>query len=440
MKPARMATRGLLVALAAIAAAAQGTPVISNVRLQQRPDARHVDILYDLTGGPAIVTLAVETNGVALPDQRVTRLTGDVSVLVQPQADRHIVWDARGDWPEAVLTGAKARVTAWATNHPPAYLVVDLSGGIDAAAYPMTYHASAEALPLGGLTNGVYRTSRLVLRRIRTHAAPPENGLFLIGSPNGGIFTELGINAGWNQQHEVRLTRDYYIGVYEVTQQQWRNVMGAAQPAFFTNPLDADMRPMEQVSWTHIRGANDWPSDTGTGEGSFMRKLRDRCGAQGFDLPTEAQWEYAARAGTVTALNSGVLATNLSFDANLYALGRTYGNGGFVLNANGTRSEPPAGCTAENGTARVGSYLPNAWGLYDTHGNVNEWCLDKWVAALGTVRVTDPAGGTDATTSRACRGGCWRSGYQNCRSAFRNPMAQTGIAKNYGFRVVRNLP
>jgi hypothetical protein len=87
--------------------------------MTQRAGSRVVDITYDLAGEAAIVTLGIETNGVAIPDAVVTRLSSDVSVVVQPGAGRSIVWNAGADWPENVTGSAKARVTAWSTNAPP---------------------------------------------------------------------------------------------------------------------------------------------------------------------------------------------------------------------------------------------------------------------------------------------------------------------------------
>jgi hypothetical protein len=120
-------------------------------------------------GEAAIITLSIETNGVAIPDSAVTRLTGDVCKFVE--AGTHsIVWNAGADWPEHTVTNARARVTAWSTNASPQYCVVDLTGGSSTDCYPVAYYTSAEALPYGGLTNAIYKSSYLVMRKIANGA------------------------------------------------------------------------------------------------------------------------------------------------------------------------------------------------------------------------------------------------------------------------------
>ena len=132
-----------------------------------------------------------------------------------------------------------------------------------------------------------------------------------------------------------------------------------------------------------------------------------------FDLPTESQWEYACRAGTSTALNNGKNLTGTDICANMGEVGRYYGNTGDGRGGYGQHTT-------------VGSYLPNAWGLYDMHGNVAEWCLDWWTSNLGANGRVDPLGGTSGE-SRVTRGGSWygsgdyrSNGYAKwCRSASR---------------------
>ena len=141
-----------------------------------------------------------------------------------------------------------------------------------------------------------------------------------------------------------------------------------------------------------------------------------------FDLPTEAQWEFACRAGTTTAWNNGTDITDTTTDLELNTLGRyknnqTDGKGGYSQHTT------------------VGSYLPNAWGLYDMHGNVSEWCLDWYVADI-TSYTTDPTG-PDTGTYRLLRGGSWYSYAKNCRSAYRDYF-KPGLrdVNYYGFRIV----
>ncbi|HQL55144.1 MAG TPA: hypothetical protein PLQ87_10595, partial [Phycisphaerae bacterium] len=135
--------------------------VVSGVTMTQRENTRTVDIGYTLAGEDAIITLAVETNGVAIPDSAVTRLSGDVCRVVQTGA-RSIVWNAGADWPEHAVTNARARVTAWSTNAPPLYCAVDVVGGTATNVYPVYYYASAGAVP-GGVTNDLYKTVHILM-------------------------------------------------------------------------------------------------------------------------------------------------------------------------------------------------------------------------------------------------------------------------------------
>ena len=397
-------------------------PEVGSVTMTQRENSRIVDIGYTLAGEAAIITLAIETNGVAIPDGAVTRLSGDVCRVVQT-GTRSIVWNAGEDWPEHMVTNARARVTAWQTNSPPLYCAVDLTGGSATDCYPVAYYSGAEALPYGGLTNAIYKSSYLVMRRI-------TNGAFSMGEGTSPVA--------------VTLTKGFYAGVFEVTQGQWYNVMGSSLSANFTDASSRAYRPMEKVSYDDVRGATnsfpvvDWP---GTGvsvlSSSFVGLLRAKTGLAGFDLPTETQWEYACRAGTTTYFSDGDASANVN-GANaktnmwLDVLGRYKFDGGYV---NGMDT-PATYCSPANGTAIVGSYLPNAWGLYDTHGNVWEWCLD-WPGTLAG--GTDPEG-ADSGSRRAMRGGSWNYNASDCRSAGRRDFFPSYRDSAIGFRLFRTLP
>ena len=161
--------------------------------------------------------------------------------------------------------------------------------------------------------------------------------------------------------------------------------------------------------------------------------MRKKTALATFDLPTEAQWEYACRAGTTTALNSGHDLTSVDSDQNLDAIARYWSNSRLLLRQ---------GCAPSASTAIVGSYLPNAWGLYDMHGNVWEWCLDWYGPYPGT--VTDPAGAASGAF-RVLRGGSWSYGATFCRSAYRYFYGSRGSSPslqcyNFGFRVALTLP
>lgn len=207
-------------------------------------------------------------------------------------------------------------------------------------------------------------------------------GTFTMGSPEG----ELGRNSD-ETQHQVTLTKDYWLGKFEVTQAQYEAIMGK-NPSLYKG----GNCPVEQVSWKDAK--------------EFCNKLNERYAGKlptgyRFDLPTEAQWEYACRAGTTTALNNG---TNLTAEtgkcSNLNEVGWYDGNYG------------PGGA----GHKAVGQKRPNLWGLYDMHGSVCEWCRDWYASYTGD--ATDPTGPTSGL-DRVVRGGGWGSVALCCRSAYR---------------------
>jgi len=434
--------RGMTNTAAALAAAmtigastVYAVPQVTNVRMEQRAGTRVVDVWYNLADEAAIITLGIETNGVAIPDSAVTRLSGDVCRVVQPDTDLHIVWNAGADWPENLTENAKARVTAWSTNAPPLYCAVDVVGGPSADSYPVYYYSSAEGVP-GGVTNNLYKTVHILMRQI-----PPTGGEgFMMGSPSNETerYSE---REDW---HKVVLTKAFYAGVYQITQSQWYQVMGNVRPwpSNWNNNDYKLIRPVEQMSYSDIRGSTEgagWPGSDAVDAASFIGRLRSKTGVTGFDLPTDAQWEYACRAGTMGALNDGTVnITNKNSDARLGLLGRYERNGGRLWN-NTSWVDPPTDCTTANATAAVGSYTPNAWGLYDMHGNVWEWCLDWYVGHLGTAPVEDPTGASSGS-DRVRRGGAWDCGAINCRSACRSCSVPSLRHYAFGFRLFRTLP
>lgn len=212
-----------------------------------------------------------------------------------------------------------------------------------------------------------------------------EPGTFMMGAPK----EELG-NNGQEPQRKVTLTQGYWLGKYEVTQAQYEAVIGR-NPSFFKGRN----LPVEYANWNDAM--------------RFCQKLTELERAAGhitedyeFTLPTEAQWEYACRAGTTTALNNGKNLTSYYVCPNIEPLAR-YGY-----------SEK-----AYSGTQQVGLKEPNAWGFYDMHGNVWEWCRDYWQRGeISTDPVTDPTGPAEGS-ERVMRGGSWWYPAASCRSASR---------------------
>ena len=268
------------------------------------------------------------------------------------------------------------------------YCVIDLSAGPFAANYPVSY---LDKPPAGGFNTDEYKTTKLVLRQI-------DAGSYQMRNTN-----------------TVTLTHPFYIGVFEVTQKQCELVTGQ-------NPSQykGTMRPVERISYTSIRGnsnGTNWPSSSAVDADSFLGKLRARTGLK-FDLPTEAQWEYACRAGTTHDYNNGGSTTN-----DLVQLGRYSGN----------QSDGVGGYT--NAHTTVGSYLPNAWGLYDMHGNALEWCLD-WFGPLQS--GTDPKGASTGENNRIFRGGGWKMDASSCTS-FHRMFGTPKYGGDRGFRLCWTL-
>jgi formylglycine-generating enzyme required for sulfatase activity len=333
-----------------------------------------------------------------------------------------------------VVTSSKPVIaTEKTTGKQDLYMVIDLSGGKDAEKYPVTYLSD---VPKGGWTDE-YKTDKLVLRKILA-------GTFEMGSPKNETgrpyFDANSVLA--ETQHSVMLTHDFYIGVFEVTQRQWELVMGD-RPSKFANEACYATRPVEKgANYQTIRRdgidlEKPWPESHSVPASTFLGRLREKTGLSNFDLPTEAQWEYACRAGSSKALNNNRdLKENKESDKELGKLGRYKINSGAV----GNKYSPDSDAT--KGTAKVGSYLPNAWGLYDMHGNVWEWCLDRIKRYEGG-ECTDPQGGAVKPLPDGGnfirRGGGYSSTAVECRAATRNYNYFQNAYGAVGFRLAMTL-
>lgn len=399
--------------------AALALPEVSNVAMQQLTGTRTMQITYTLSED-AIITLGIETNGVALPDNVVTFLSGDVCKVVT-NGTRTILWDAGADWDGNLDATVRPRVTAWPTNNPPDVVVFDVTAGSGATSYPVYYYTSLEALPYGGVQNFIYKCDRLVMKKI-------PRGSFTMG------WLDIGVR-------HMTISKDFYIGIYEVTQGQWYRVRGTSPTGIVSDYQTRMVRPVTNVSYDHLRGSTgagyDWPS-TGSAVSDavpFLSRLRDKTGFGTIDLPTDAQWEYACRAGTRTTFNSGDFAATAGGTVNewLNPLGRYRYNGGW----DGVTLPDYATCPPSQATHIVGSYAPNAWGLYDMHGNVREWCRD-WHQTVMPPNDTDPTGPTTGS-ARVQRGGDWYYSAENCRSGYRGGVTPGTTSGSCGFRIMMNV-
>ncbi|MBR4465396.1 SUMF1/EgtB/PvdO family nonheme iron enzyme [bacterium] len=337
-------------------------------------------------------------SGDEYPLEDIGRLENDGAAgLVFGEGEHSLTWFPTGDYTN-LIGQLEIRVDCEDVTEQATYLVFDLPSN--------KMRVSADG---PDLTNDLCRTDELWLRRI-------EPGTFTMGSPEDEFGRYQGSHM--EDQHGVTLTKAYYIGIFETTQKQFELIAG-----YNPSEYSGAVRPVDFVSYDDLRGGRkgqNWPADRNVDDDSFFGLLRARAG-NNFDLPTEAQWEFACRAGTNTSLNDGNNITNNYSDGCLNRLGRYWGN------HNGNQG----GYTY---TAAVGSYLPNAWGLYDMHGNVMEWCLD-WYRDYSE-DVVDPKG-SEYGDYRVLRGGSWESHAYTCRSAFRDFNYVPGHTYNYfGFRIV----
>ena len=403
--------------LFAVAFAAGATEVsVTNIVCAQRyPWNGMVDIDYEVVCDDPDADVWVYATG----------YDGDMNVSMAPRAlsgdgadgpvkagKHRLTWNVTADYPGFASTAFSVKMCALVGGAP--YMVIDLSGGVDALSYPVSY---LDCVPDGGWTDE-YKGDKLVLRLI-----PP--GTFMMGSPSDELGRE---PEGLVKEtiHPVTLTKPFYIGLFEVTQRQYELVMGS-NPSYYKG----NTRPVECISYNMIRGTVNgaaWPAHNQVDANSFMGRLRTKANML-FDLPTEAQWEYACRAGTGTALNSGKNLVSMGRDTSMAEVGRYRYN-----NYNDEGGTYWDGKSCDHNHCEVGSYLPNAWGLYDMHGNVWEWCRDWHMANLGSASSIDP-NGVSSGSDRVTRGGSWSVGVEYCRSAIRGHFAPVNYSGNDGFRV-----
>ena len=262
-----------------------------------------------------------------------------------------------------------------------------------------------------------------------SNIAQTDDGLIFI---KGGTF-EMGSPQNESQrnedevQHSVTVS-DFYIGKYEVTQKEYQDITGQNPSNFKGEDL-----PVENVTWYDaINYCNLLSQKQGlepvyeiNGENVTWNKEKN-----GYRLPTEAEWEYAGRAGTTTVFNTE---NSISADeANFYGH-YPYGIEENYFSQENLDTKPGV---YRQTTTKVGSFNPNKWGLYDIHGNVREWCFDYY-GAYDLENTNNPSGPTTGTL-RVNRGGSWNDYAKHMRSAYRGSFEPDQAMNNTGFRIVRN--
>lgn len=397
-------------------------PTLSNVKIVKL-NRQVMEMAYTLSDGPAIVMLNVTTNGVSIGGENLASITGSVNTIVSGDTRHSFTWFLK-DAPmavEGIPFDADVKLVCRPLENPPDYMIVNLAENLATPRFTFAERASDLA---GGLTNNAaYWTDKLVMKRIRARNIPWTMGCqpFAEGAMTGGGF-------GYDRPHEVTLTNDYWAAVFQLTRGQWMTLTQRGCPGQYKF---SDRRPVDSVriestdtgtvtKWPALRGdqtdACRYPSPPH--EMSMLGILRTRTGLA-FDLPGEAMWEYAARAGTVDEhWGDGTP----SHDASLP--GRYKDNGGLVNDA------APDGATAgvECATAEVGTYAPNLFGLYDVHGNGFELCLDWFEIDIGTLNGAINADGGKTLSGKTGEGnvkkGGWiGSGRKDCLASSRFSVA-----------------
>ena len=435
-------------ALASLAASvpAFAAPSVSDVEVSQIWAQKPLRVSYSLSGGDAIVTAEVFTNGFPVAAGHQLSMSGDVNRVVQDDgAVKAFVWNPPlawwGDGRDVIAGTIDVRLSAWPIDNPPDYMVLDLDGSKN-----REYFTSEDRLPLG-IDSDVYRTDKLVMRRI--HA---KGRSFRMGASH---IKERGQSADYfiEMARHVMLTADFYIGVFEFTQAQYHKINGN-KPSRFANPDCWETRPVEYVQRFHLmdhKWPNADPSIANSAEENSNKMFKKFRNATGLDwrltLPTRAQWEFACRAGTMTPLYDGYSSTYetnaLGVSESACRFSRNADNGGAIDEAT---SESVLYDTTR-GTARVGSYEPNAWGLYDMLGNVSELCHDFYNALSRYETMTvDPDGFTNSrdgnSTYRVTCGGSCRQLSIECRPSrvYSQQDWLYSTVEYVGFRPVYILP
>lgn len=412
-----MKTTMFAACLIGAASAFAGVATVSNVSVEQSAASRRVTIKYTLSA-PAVVTVDIQTNrgdGVyaSIGAENLATVWKDVNRRVTPATtgQNEIYWQPCKDWQGVKFDSAnmvKAVVTAWADDATPDYMAVSLTTKSN-----VFYYVSEAAVP-GGVKDNRYKTDWLLMRKIPAQGVTWRMGI----APAEKGYDE---NAHRAVAHLVQLSADYYMGIYPVTQKQYSHFSGWYRKGAPSGDNAGDIKPAGGLDWGALR-SGEWPNDPSHSSVSdAMLKIRNNTGIA-FDLPTEAQWEFACRAGSGSILYTGET-------WNEENLGKV---GWFASNT--THLED------------VGQKQPNLWGLYDMLGNVQELCLDyyadKYIVSENGDPLTDPEGATTGnsyvTWPRTVRGGCYSSDTTSCGAHTRSMCnAHSGwVPVHFGFRLM----
>ena len=352
-----------------------------------------------VTEGSATVTVYDGASTVTMVEVTVRQDPELCSYILSPTSQTFSSSGGSGSVSVSALTGC-----AWSASSNNSWITI-VSGGSGNGTGTVSYSVSANpstssrtgTMTIGGQTFTVTQDGLPDLGM--TFVLIPA-GTFTMGSPPD----EPGRWGAERPQHQVTLTQPFYMQQTEVTQSQWEAVMGS-NPSDFSGCPSC---PVEKVSWDDVQTYISYMNARGEGT---------------YGLPTEAQWEYAARAGSTTAFYNGGITFysdmyDCNYDGNLAAIG-------WYCDNSNSQTHP------------VAQKTPNAWGLYDMSGNVFEWCQDWFSSSYyDSNPSTDPVGPSSGSY-RVLRGGGWSYSAKNCRSAFRNRSSPDYRSYHIGFRLKR---
>ncbi|MBQ7666574.1 MAG: formylglycine-generating enzyme family protein [Kiritimatiellae bacterium] len=368
-----LAALAALAACAPLAHAETTVPSVTSITKAGKSFSSRLEVEYTIDN-PAVVTFDLYTNGVPVDAALLGTATGDVFKRLDAGTHR-FTWRVVDALPADMRItggGAVVRVKAWPLGQPPDYMVIDLTESEG----DIAYYDDAGQLP-DGIGDDAYKTTKLVMRKI-----PAAYLWWKAGCPTNATGTTV-------SPRMTLLSSDYYMGVYELTEAQRNRLMGGA---------DLTSCKPRRDSWN--------------GFSTALETYSDYAGLS-FRMPTSAEWEFACRAGSTNDLYTGENLADATVSANLDAIAWY-----------GYNSGSTAGDTQTAALHDVGLLAPNAYGLYDTLGNVWEWCSD-WNGGYTMADQTDPTG-VASGTQRVRRGGAFDSPALRCTTH-----AILGNAPNY---------
>jgi len=287
-------------------------------------------------------------------------------------------------------------------------LVIDVSAGSSAETYPTAEFSDVD---MGTFNCDIYKTDKIVLKKI----------------PAGTYYCQPGADDSTVVSQKLT-TIGFYIGIFPVTQRQYERVMGL-NPSYYSTDTEGNVaaqRPVEHVSWNEMRGSVAAGTEiTASSADSFLKRLVAKTGISGFDLPTEAQWEMACRAGATAAYGA-------------------YWNGTAAIELNSSTIGEAAWYedNSSSATRAVGGKHPNVWGLYDMQGNVWEFCRDVYISTYNTSYIDMPCTEKPyiAGAPRVKRGGYWIGYVGFCCPSYRGYDLADEYELSGGFRLSKTLP